>query len=334
EPTASEADLSFAGLSDLLAGVLPEVINGIPGPQREALEVALLLRPAVDQPPTAHAVGLAALAALRASLAHGPALLAVDDVQWLDEASLDALVFALRRVTSGPLSVLLAARTEAPADPQTAGAPPLPRGGRELLAAPPAAEVIDLAPLDHWQVQNMLPATVTAAQARLVARQSRGNPFWVLQIAASLDSADGPVPPLARALTDRLSRALSHDAAEALAIVAAAGRITVGEALSVLDHLDDPAGALDAAIPARGGTQTRGPDPRGAPADRRRLGRVAAAGPPGEGVPAARRRRPRRGAVRAFRGAGRRARSGPPGGGRARRGRRRRARPGGQRRGR
>src|SRR5262249_17693322 len=139
EPTASEADLSFAGLSDLLAGVLPEVINGIPGPQREALEVALLLRPAVDQPPTAHAVGLAALAALRASLAHGPVLLAVDDVQWLDEASLDALVFALRRVTSGPLSVLLAARTEAPADPQTAGAPPLPRGWRELLTALPAA---------------------------------------------------------------------------------------------------------------------------------------------------------------------------------------------------
>src|SRR5215467_14816122 len=91
EPTASEADLSFAGLSDLLAGVLPEVINGIPGPQREALEVALLLRPAVDQPPTAHAVGLAALAALRASLAHGPVLLAVDDVQWLGGERLDAL---------------------------------------------------------------------------------------------------------------------------------------------------------------------------------------------------------------------------------------------------
>src|SRR5262249_36252886 len=190
-----------------------------------------LLRPAVDQPPTAHAVGLAALAGLRASLAHGPVLLAVDDVQWLDEASLDALVFALRRVTSGPLSVLLAARTEAPADPQTAGAPPLPRGWRELLPALPAAEVIDLAPLDHWQVQ----------------------------IAASLDSADGPVPPLARALTDRLSRALSHDAAEALAIVAAAGRITVGEALSVLDHLDDPAGALDAAILARVVTETGDP---------------------------------------------------------------------------
>ena len=63
EPSAAEADLSFAGLSDLLTGVLPEVAAAIPGPQREALEIALLLRPAGDETPTAHAVGLAALAA-------------------------------------------------------------------------------------------------------------------------------------------------------------------------------------------------------------------------------------------------------------------------------
>ena len=43
EPSASETDLSFAGLSDLLADVLPLVADQIPGPQREALEVALLL---------------------------------------------------------------------------------------------------------------------------------------------------------------------------------------------------------------------------------------------------------------------------------------------------
>jgi len=53
EPSASEADLSFAGLSDLLADVLPQVAAGIPGPPREALEIALLLRPAGDEPPTA-----------------------------------------------------------------------------------------------------------------------------------------------------------------------------------------------------------------------------------------------------------------------------------------
>src|SRR5580700_11804288 len=50
EPSASETDLSFAGLSDLLTGVLPLVADEIPGPQREALEIALLLRPASGEP--------------------------------------------------------------------------------------------------------------------------------------------------------------------------------------------------------------------------------------------------------------------------------------------
>ena len=248
EPTASEADMAFAGLSDLLAGVLPMVSEQIPDPQREALEVALLLRPAGGEPPTGHAVALAVLAALRACASEGPVLVAIDDVHWLDEASLDALAFALRRITTGPLSVLLAARGEASADPLTVGAPAPSRRWHELLAALPTAEVIELAPLDLWQIQNLLPGAVTAAQARLVARQSRGNPFWAMEISANLGLAEAPVPPLARALTERLSRSLSPAAAEALAVVAAAGRMGVGEALAVLGHLEDPAAAVDAAI--------------------------------------------------------------------------------------
>jgi DNA-binding NarL/FixJ family response regulator len=248
EPSASETDLSFAGLSDLLTGVLPLVADEIPGPQREALEIALLLRPATDEPPAARAVGLAVLAALRGCLSEGPVLVAIDDAQWLDEASLEALAFALRRVQSGPLSLLMAARTEAAADPLTAGAPPPPHGWHDLLAALPATDVIDLVPLDMWQIQNLLPRTVTAAQAREVARQSRGNPFWALQVSASLEGAESQVPPLARTLTDRLSRTLSADAFAALAAVAAAGRIGVSEALEVLKDLADPAAALDAAV--------------------------------------------------------------------------------------
>jgi DNA-binding NarL/FixJ family response regulator len=248
EPSESESDLSFAGLSDLLTGVLPSVATEIPAPQREALEVALLLRPAGAEPPTARAIGLAVLAALRSCLSEGPVLIAVDDVQWLDEASQDALAFAVRRVPDGPLSLLVAARTEAAADPLTAGSPPPPRGWRDLLAALPVTEMIDLTPLDMWQIQNLLPPTVSAAQAREIARQSRGNPFWAKQVAAALGSADGPVPQLARTLTDRLASSLSAEAASALAVVAAAGRIAVPEVLAVLDHLDDPAAALDAAV--------------------------------------------------------------------------------------
>jgi len=249
EPSASEADSPFAGLSDLLAGILPSLAGGIPLPQREAIEVALLLRPAGDTAPTAHAIGLAVLAALRSCVDDGPVLLAIDDVQWLDAGSLEALGFALRRIISGPLSLLLAARCPAPADPLTVAAPPLPQGWRELPAALHAATRIMLVPLDASQVQNLLPPTATPAQARLVAGRSRGNPFWATEIWASMASAESEVPPLARAaLAERLARSLTPDAADALAVVAAAGRITVSDAVAVMDDLDDPAGALDAAV--------------------------------------------------------------------------------------
>ena len=137
EPSASEADLSFAGLSDLLAGVLPLVADQIPDLQREALEIALLLRPAGGEPPAARAVGLAVLAALRGCLAEGPVLIAIDDVQWADEASREALTFALRRVPGGPLSLLVAARAGAAADPLAAGAPAPSHGWRDLLSRHP-----------------------------------------------------------------------------------------------------------------------------------------------------------------------------------------------------
>jgi DNA-binding CsgD family transcriptional regulator len=246
ELSASEADASFAALSDLLAGILPLLGPDIPGPQREALEVALLLRPPGDQPAAAHAISLAVLAALRLYLDSGPVLVAIDDVQWLDAGSQEALAFAFRRITAGPLSVLLTARSEAPTDPLTVGAPPLRHAWRHLLAAP-AAEEIMLAPLDAWQIQHLLPARATAAQARLVARESRGNMFWAREIWTSLDAADAPVPPLASAQSDRLWRMLTPPAQDAVATVAAAGRITIPGALAVLGHLQDPAAALDEA---------------------------------------------------------------------------------------
>jgi DNA-binding CsgD family transcriptional regulator len=282
EPSASEADTPFAGLSDLLSGVLPSVSADIPAPQLEALEVALLMRPAGDQPPAAHAIGRAVLTALTALLASGPVLLAVDDVQWLDEGSLEALEFALRR-SAGPLSALLGARTEAPADPLTVGAPPLALNWRRLLSAVPASTEVTLAPLKVAQVQRLLPSTASPAQARLVALQSRGNPFWAGEIWTDITSSapgaapalvvtpapeaeseraaapDGPpaplVPPLARAaLAGRLERSLTGLAARVPAIVAAAGRITVADTLAVLadlasqDDQEDPAAAVDAAV--------------------------------------------------------------------------------------
>jgi DNA-binding CsgD family transcriptional regulator len=247
EPSDAESDLPFSALSDLLTDVLSAVCSDIPDPQREALEVALLLRRAGPQPPVVRAVGMAVLTALRMLAAAGQVVVAIDDVQWMDEASLDALTFAFRRSEGAAVRLLVAARTEAPADPLTAAAPPPPGGWRDLVAAVPA-EIVELAPLDAGQIQQLLHGTFSAAQARMIARQSRGNPFWAREIASSLAAADTPLPALARTLTDRLARSLTEEASAALAVVAGAGRIPIADVLAVLSYLDDPADAVDQAV--------------------------------------------------------------------------------------
>ena len=60
-PAEAEMALSFAGLSDLLGGVLDAALPGLPAPQRRALEVALLLEPGGKSPPERRAVATVAL---------------------------------------------------------------------------------------------------------------------------------------------------------------------------------------------------------------------------------------------------------------------------------
>src|SRR3954452_17072273 len=95
-PAQSEAELSFAGLADLLVGARP-IVARLPAPQRSALDAALL-ESSVRQAPQRRVVGMALLSVFRALSAEGEVVVAVDDVQWLDRPSALALEFALRRV--------------------------------------------------------------------------------------------------------------------------------------------------------------------------------------------------------------------------------------------
>ena len=136
-------------------------------------------------------------------------------------------------------------------DPLALNAPPPSVGWRELGEALPVCQTLVLDPLDATQVARLLPASLTPAQVRQVTEQSGGNPFWALQCAASLQSNDTSVPQLARSLSRRLAGALSADAAAALAVVAAAGRIDVPQTLDALGaSVADPVAALDAAVVA------------------------------------------------------------------------------------
>ena len=96
-PSEAEARFSYAGLADLLEDVAEEVLLELPPIQRRALGRALLLDDAEGEADE-RAVAAAFLAGLRQLAAERPLCVAVDDVQWLDAASLAALRFALPRL--------------------------------------------------------------------------------------------------------------------------------------------------------------------------------------------------------------------------------------------
>ena len=101
--SGAETQLSFAALIDLLDGVDLDAIDGLPPPQRQALEVALY-RAEAASPPDPSALALGLLSTLRSLAAVQPVLVAVDDLQWLDETSADALAFAARRLDAEPIA--------------------------------------------------------------------------------------------------------------------------------------------------------------------------------------------------------------------------------------
>src|SRR5229473_7723250 len=106
----SEMELAFAALHQLCLPLLDR-IERLPGPQRDALGVAFGLR--AGQAPDRFLVGLAVLNLLSEAAGEQPLLCVVDDAQWLDKASAQALAFAARRLLAEPVALIFAAREPA-----------------------------------------------------------------------------------------------------------------------------------------------------------------------------------------------------------------------------
>src|SRR5262249_38430754 len=105
-PAEAEQGLAHAALGDLLEGVADEVLPALAAPRRRALEVALLRVEAGDDAVDPRAVGIATHGALQALAEGRPLLVAIDDVQWLDASTADALAFAMRRLSTNVLLLL------------------------------------------------------------------------------------------------------------------------------------------------------------------------------------------------------------------------------------
>jgi DNA-binding CsgD family transcriptional regulator len=103
----SEMELAFATLQQLCAPML-ERLDRLPAPQQDALGVAFGQR--AGNPPDRFLVGLAVVSLL-AEVAHEqPLLCVVDDAQWLDRASAQALVFVARRMLAESVALVLVTR--------------------------------------------------------------------------------------------------------------------------------------------------------------------------------------------------------------------------------
>ncbi|MCX4619859.1 ATP-binding protein [Streptomyces albogriseolus] len=109
-----EADLAFGGLVQLLWPV-QDRLDGLPEPQADALRAVL----GATRPPTRDRflTGLAVLTLLADLAEQGPLLCLVDDAQWLDQATSDALLFAARRLAAEQVAMVFATRDEGFAAP-------------------------------------------------------------------------------------------------------------------------------------------------------------------------------------------------------------------------
>ncbi|MEU9000632.1 AAA family ATPase [Streptomyces sp. NPDC048551] len=104
----AERDLVGAGLLQLL-WPLQEQVAQLPGPQARALHTVL---GGSAGPADRYTTGLALLTLLARLAESGPVVCVVDDAQWLDRSSADALLFAARRIAAEPVALVFAARDE------------------------------------------------------------------------------------------------------------------------------------------------------------------------------------------------------------------------------
>ncbi len=249
-PSPPEQGLAFAGLSDLLAEHMPTLDGALPAPQLRALRVALQLEDPGSKPVDASAIAFATLGALVALASESPLIVALDDAQWLDRGTADALSFALRRVEALRVRTVLARRV----DPGAKVAPSL-----ELALTGRAATVLTLGPLSIGAVQRVIHARLGTALPRPLLHRvhttSAGNPLFAIELARALADAPASSPaeplPLPSALRDLIERrllALPRETERALQVAALLSEPTPGLLAAALGGSVDLGPAVRAGI--------------------------------------------------------------------------------------
>jgi len=186
----SEGELPFAGLHLLLRPALDR-LGALPEPQREALSAAFGL--ATGRGGDQFMIGAGVLTLLADLAEDAPLLCLIDDAQWLDRASAEALLFAARRLDRDGVVMIFAVRDYA-----------------DALASTGIAE-IRLPGLDADSAALLLDdqgASLSPVMRDRIVTETRGNPLALRELpaVAGLPGAQlGPMP-----LTSRVLDAFHH----------------------------------------------------------------------------------------------------------------------------
>jgi DNA-binding CsgD family transcriptional regulator len=166
----TEMELPFAGLHQLCISMLDH-LDRLPAPQRDALRTAFGISAA--PPPDRFLIGLAVLSLLSEVAAERPLIGLIDDEQWLDHASAQALGFAARRLGADPVGLVFAAREPGA---ELAGLPELVVEG---LGESDARALLDSA----------LPGPIDERIRDQIVAETQGNPLALLELPRGLTPA-------------------------------------------------------------------------------------------------------------------------------------------------
>ena len=173
----SEMELAYSGLHQLCAPFLDR-LGHLPGPQQSALGSAFGFRD--GDAPDRFLVGLAVLSLLAEVAETRPLLCVVDDVQWLDAASVQALSFVARRLGAERIALLFARRSASAA-----------RTERDLLDDLPQLMVAGLNDADARSLlDSAVPGPVDARVRNRILAETRGNPLALLELPHGLRAVE------------------------------------------------------------------------------------------------------------------------------------------------
>ena len=173
EGVESEMELPFAAMHQL-CGRMMNRSGCLPGPQRDALDVAFGLRS--GSTPDRFLVSLAVLTLLSDVAADQPLLCLIDDAQWLDRTSAQVLAFVARRLDAESVALIFGTR-DPDVVPGVAGLPKLPLEGLSDADA-------------RAMLASVIPGRLDERVRDRIVAESGGNPLALLEMPRGVTTAE------------------------------------------------------------------------------------------------------------------------------------------------